>query len=311
MNCLLRKIAWLTFAETIGIIACLLVLIIPDFYALFAYLFGFSLGPILFLLSVFLMLMTFTIMVCTLIMKWKSITCWGGSLLLSIIVFLYQITKMQSHLDEIFWERDYRNIWIIISIIVLTQGLLILSYIGIRHLLSHNIECVEKKEADIIQDIGKTFNRHAHSIIPFFHKAKDYIKAKKYLYFVICESLAFIIIFLSWFLGLSPLPLIAMIATDYAFSIIILGNILLMSILTIFIASRLLKMSKWLIWSISLLFCLIGGWLLMRGIDISVEKFSTIYGFSFLFSACLIISQILLMSFYGVTNFCISCIARN
>lgn len=311
MNCSLRKFSRLFFAETTGIIACLLTLIVPDFYAFFAYLFGFSLGPVLFLFCVFLLYMTFTILVCKIIINWKSITCWFFSLLLSIIVFLYQIPKMRHHLNEFFWESNCRNLWIIIGIIVLSQGLLILSYIGIQYLLSHYIECVEKKVIDTFQDVGKILNRLAHTIISFFHITKDYIEAKKYLYFVICESLSFIIIYLSWFLGLNPLPLIAMIATDYAFDIIILGNTFFMSILTIFFAASLLKKSKWFIWTISLLFCLIGEWLLMRGFDISIEYFATIYNLSFLFSVFLIFSQIFLMSFYWVINLCISRISIN
>ena len=243
-----------------------------------------------FLLSLFIILIIFTSFSSAKLLKWNRITYWIFAIMIYIPIIVLAYSKILPYLEEIVWNEDTKVIWITVPMIILSQFLLIILYFGISLFPFSFQRRIAKIELNIRRQ--SIFNDISLKNI------HTYIKAHKYVYYIVCESSALLAVILSWFFGLSPIILIAMLAEDYAFPIIFLGNILLMSIITMFITAYVLKKKNWLVWCASIILCLVCCWLFYIGYFLNLEEIAITFGLIFIFSLSFVISQIILLFFY-------------
>ena len=297
---------WFILAEFVGIIILHFLNDVYSLYDFFFFLFGKSLGSPIFLWSEFLLYMLYTIAASVMFLKWKSVTYWFLSTVIYIVLLLYFIPKMIIAFNITLLDFDKSNIWKIAEYLIIFQVILIITYVCIHYILYAFHERIDRKEQKIKGWVSQKYYKSTSMMARSYETAFSYVKnlkTHKYLYFLYCESCAILLVIMSWLLGFSPILLIGMLFADSGSYIVILGNMVLMSVLTIFIASHLLKMNKWYAWLLSLSFCVIGGWVLLHqtGTEIAIEHIvSSVYSLIVLFCGFLILSQIALLLTYQI-----------
>lgn len=228
-------------------------------------------------------------------LKWESITCWLIAATLCTFIFHCFNNSIVHQVEDIMWSHSPKSALVVTKNIVLFQFLLSLFYICFHYLLLPFHCLTERIERIFKHYIPRIICKKYRRFTLFIDKLITFIIAWKCLSFFICELLTFFFVITSWLLGLSPILLLAMIAINYEFEIVIIGHIILLSTATIYLASHLLKMNRWYIWGFSLLPSIIAGWLIKI---IDIEVFVTNYGLVPLFGGSLVISQIVLISTY-------------
>ena len=301
MNWIVKIITWGGFVLFSGVVIYILTLFAPYYATFFPFLYN-SFGSLL-LWGEFNLVLLITIFSSVNMLKWKSITYWFFSVTLCVIIFLCSYSSIEDQMVDIMWTCNKETAWIVTKYIIWVQCILFLSYSCFHLLLSpfHNhIEKVDIFSYHILQKIPHRINALFNTCAINFKEIAAYVKVRKYLFFTVCEILAFFVLLITWLFGFSPILVIAMLSMDYGYDyeIVFGGHIILMSVTTIFFASNILKMSRWYIWGFALFLCIMGGLLLLQESVIDIENAVINHGITALFCSCLFISQAILLSIY-------------
>lgn len=294
MKSSVQIIIYLCFVLVTGIVVWTINMMAPVFMLPIS--FGsYSLATHLLLWNEFIWVGFLSIIVFINLLKWESITCWIISATLCTIIFHCYHNTITLQVEDIMWSHSPQSAWVATRNIVFFQVLLSLSYICFHYLLLPFHGLTERMDRFFRHNIPRIISKKYRRFILFLEKKIMYIKSRKYLSFFIYELLTFFFVLTLWIFGFSPILLLAMIAINYEFEIVIIGHIILLSTATIYFASHILKMDRWYIWGFSLLPCIIVGCLINI---IDIEIFMTKYGLDILFGGTLVISQIVLISTY-------------
>lgn len=306
MKSTVQIISFLCFVLITGIVVWAINMMAPAFMSFpFA---SDSLATHLLLWNEFIWVVILSIIVSTIFLKWESITCWLISAVLCTIIFHCFNHSITLQVEDIIWSHNPKSAWVVTKNIVFFQVLLFVFYICFHYLLLPFHGQTERMEHIFKHYIPRIISKKYRRFTSLFDKILIFIKARKYLSFFICELLSFFFVLTSWLFGLSPILILAMIAINYEFEIVIIGHIILLSTATIYFASHLLKMVRWYIWCFSLLPCIIVGCLINI---VDIEFFITKYGLVPLFGGTLFISQIVLISTYCFISCFISKMKKN